>query len=55
MISPKLAGIENNKESCIELFLNVETCEKFFVLSAFDKTGNETVPTAIPAIAKLIW
>ena len=30
-----------------------ETFEKFFNLNALDKTGNETVPTAIPAIANL--
>ena len=27
----------------------------FFSLKALDKTGKETVPTAMPAIAKLIW
>ena len=27
---------------------------KFFVLKAFERTGRETVPTAIPAIARLI-
>ena len=31
-----------------------ETFKKFLDLNAFVKTGNETVPTAIPAIAKLI-
>ena len=31
-----------------------ETFEKFFDLNAFERTGNETVPTAMPAMARLI-
>jgi hypothetical protein len=26
----------------------------FFILKALERTGNETVPTAIPAMARLI-
>ena len=53
--NPTLAGIENSKDNCIDLFWIFETFEKFFDLNAFESTGKETVPTAIPAIAKLIW
>ena len=52
---PKLAGIENNNESSNELFWILETLLIFFDLKAYDSTGNETVPTAIPAIARFIW
>ena len=31
-----------------------EILNKFLALKALDSAGNETVPTAIPAIAKLI-
>ena len=54
-IKPKLAGIDNRSESSIDLLWILEIFKIFFCLKAFDKTGNETVPTAIPAIAKLIW
>ena len=42
-------------ESSIDLLWILEILRKFLCLKAFDKIGNETVPTAIPAIAKLIW
>ena len=47
--------IENKSESSIDLLWMFEILKNFFCLKAFDKTGNETVPTATPAIAKLIW
>ena len=53
-IKPKLAGIENKSESSIDLLWIFEIFEKFFCLKALDNIGKETVPTAIPAIAKLI-
>ena len=53
-INPRLAGIDNNKHNSIDLFCMLEAFDKFLVFKYFDKTGNETVPTAIPAIAKLI-
>ena len=31
-----------------------EIFDKFLAVKALDRAGNETVPTAIPAIAKLI-
>ena len=55
MSKPKLAGIDNSKDNSIDLLWILETLEKFFTLNAFDSTGSDTVPTAIPAIAKLIW
>ena len=53
-IRPKLAGIENRSESSKDLFCISEIFFIFFVLKALDRTGRETVPTAIPAIARLI-
>ena len=53
-ISPMLAGIDNKSDNSIDLFCILEIFDIFFCLKAFDKTGNETVPTAIPANAKLI-
>ena len=38
----------------IDLFCILETCGEFFCLKALESTGSETVPTAIPATAKLI-
>ena len=52
-INPKLAGIDNNKDNSKDLFCMLEILFRFFDLKAFDKTGRETVPTAIPAIDKL--
>ena len=52
---PILAGIDSSNDNCIDLFWMFETFEKFFDLNAFESTGKETVPTAIPAITKLIW
>ena len=54
IIKPRLAGIENSKDSCNDLFCILDTLEKFLDFNALDKTGKETVPTAMPAIAKLI-
>ena len=54
-INPALAGTESNNDNSTDLFCIKETFEKFFVLNALERTGNDTVPTAIPAIAKLIW
>ena len=54
IIKPKLAGNENSKDSSMDLFCILETCREFFCLKALESTGNETVPTAIPATAKLI-
>ena len=54
-ISPKLAGIENRRESSKDLFWILEILFTFFVLKALERTGKETVPTAIPAMARLIW
>ena len=55
IIRATLAGIESNSDNWIELLWILEILEKFFNLNALERTGNETVPTAIPAIAKLIW
>ena len=55
IISPAAAGAERKSESSTDLLWMLEICKIFFFLKAFDKTGKETVPTAIPAIAKLIW
>ena len=54
-INPKLAGIENKSESSKDLFCIWEIFFTLFFLNAFERTGKETVPTAIPAIARLIW
>ena len=54
-IKARLAGKDKSKDNSIDLFWILETLFKFFCLKAFDRTGSETVPTAIPAIAKLIW
>ena len=53
-INPKLAGIENKRESSKDLFCISEIFLTFFILKALERTGKETVPTAIPAIARLI-
>ena len=53
-INPKLAGIEKRSESSNDLFWILEIAFKFFILKALERTGKETVPTAIPAIARLI-
>ena len=53
-INPKLAGIENRSESSKDLFCISEIFLTFFILKALERTGKETVPTAIPAIARLI-
>ena len=55
MIKPKLAGIDNKSDNSNDLFWMFEIFLIFFCLKAFDKTGKETVPTAIPAKARLIW
>ena len=54
-INPKLAGIENRSESSKDLFCISDIFLIFFILKALERTGKETVPTAIPAIARLIW
>ena len=54
-INPKLAGIENRRESSKDLFWILEIFFTFFILKALERTGKETVPTAIPAMARLIW
>ena len=54
-ISPKHAGIENKSESSKDLFWILEIFFTFFIFKALERTGNDTVPTAIPAIARLIW
>ena len=54
-INPKLAGIENRSESSKDLLCISEIYLTFFILKALERTGKETVPTAIPAIARLIW
>ena len=53
-IKPKLAGIEKSSESSKDLLCIVEIFFIFFALKAFERTGKETVPTAIPAMARLI-
>ena len=53
-IIPKLAGIENKSESSKDLFWMLEILFIFFILKALERIGKETVPTAIPAIARLI-
>ena len=53
-INPKLAGIEKRSESSKDLFCMSEIFFSFFILKALERTGKETVPTAIPAIARLI-
>ena len=53
-INPKLAGIENKSESSKDLFCISEIFLTFFILKALERTGKETVPTAIPAMARLI-
>ena len=47
--------IENNKDSSKDLFWILNILGKFLFLNAFDKAGKETVPTAMPAIARFIW
>ena len=47
-------AIDNKRESSIDLLWILEIFKIFFCLKAFDKTGKETVPTAMPAMAKLI-
>ena len=54
-IKPKLAGTDNNKESSKDFLWIFESCLMFLFLNAFERAGKETVPTAIPAIARLIW
>ena len=54
IINPKLAGTDNNNDNSKDLFCIFEIFFMFFVLKALDNTGKETVPTAIPAMAKLI-
>ena len=54
-INPKLAGIENKSESSKDLFWIFEIFFKSLILKAFERTGKEPVPTAIPAMARLIW
>ena len=54
-IKPTLAGIDSNKESSKDLLWIFDSFFMFLALNAFESTGRETVPTAIPAIAKLIW
>ena len=54
-IKPRLAGIDNNRESSKDLLWIFDSFFTFFFLNAFESAGKETVPTAIPAIAKLIW
>ena len=55
IINPKHAGIENKSESSKDLFWILEIFFTLFILKAFERTGKETVPTAIPAMARLIW
>ena len=50
-----IAGIENSNDNSKDLFWIFEIFEKFFDWNAFERIGSETVPTAIPAIARLIW
>ena len=54
-INPKLAGTENRIESSKDLFWISEIFLTFFILKAFERTGKETVPTAMPATARFIW
>ena len=54
-ISPRLAGIDSNKESSKDLLWIFDSFFMFLFLNAFDSTGSDTVPTAIPAIARFIW
>ena len=54
-IKPRLAGIDSNKESSKDLLWMFDNFFKFLLLNAFESAGRETVLTAIPAIAKLIW
>ena len=53
-IKPRLAGIDNNKESSKDLLWIFDNFFIFLFLNAFESAGKETVPTAIPAIARLI-
>ena len=53
-INPKLAGTENRTESSKDLFCISEIFLTFLVLKALERTGKETVPIAIPAIARFI-
>ena len=54
-INPRLAGIENRSDNSKDLFWILEIFLIFLALKALERTGKETVPTAIPAIARLIW
>ena len=54
-IKPMLAGIDSSKESSKDLLWISDSFLKFLFLNAFESAGRETVPTAIPAIARLIW
>ena len=47
--------MENRRESSKDLFWILEIFLISFILKALERTGKETVLTAIPAIARLIW
>ena len=52
---PSDAGSDNNRESSIDLFWIKLIDFLSFNLILFERFGSTTVPTAIPAIASLIW
>ena len=54
MIKATLAGNDNNKDNSKDLFCKILIEFLLFSLIFFDRFGKTTVPTAIPAIAKLI-
>ena len=49
-----LQELKTRSESSKDLFCILEIFLTFFILKALERTGKETVPTAIPAIARLI-
>ena len=51
---PNAAGSDRARESSKDLFCKILIEFLFFSLIFFERLGNTTVPTAIPAIAKLI-
>ena len=53
--SPNVAGSDNNKDNSIDLFCIKLTLFLTLFLILFVKLGKATVPTAMPAIARLIW
>ena len=52
-INPKLAGIEN-RVKVQKIYFVFQKLFNIFHFKSFERTGKETVPTATPAMARLI-